>query len=120
MADPAFPTIASPSYPYDEEPEDQGISSGMENGSEISRARFTRSRLVFYLRWRSLSKTDYESLMDFYMNTVKGSSLVFTWTCNNPNSKFYNQAFSVRFASKPKFNNSTFARWGVEVVLREA
>jgi hypothetical protein len=120
LAYPPFPAIAKPVYPYDETPEDPGIQSQQEDGSMISRARFTKSRLSFSLRWKSLSKSDKSALMTFYRDTVKGCSEIFTWTCDNPSSEFYNQTFNVRFASPPKFSNSVVALWEVEITLEEA
>jgi len=78
MANPVFPNIQKPSYQYEVTPEDPGISTQMENGSVISRARFTKSRLTYLYHWNGMPDADKVTLLDFYQNTVKGSSQICT------------------------------------------
>lgn len=118
-----FPDIAPPMTP-EEEPEDVSITTQMENGIVVSRARFTRSRLTFYLNWgpkNLLSTADKDLLLDFYRNTVKGSSEKFQWTCNSKFSSFYSQIFTVRFiGGAPRFKKEAPGYWSVSVTLQEA
>ncbi|AZO96085.1 hypothetical protein [Halocella sp. SP3-1] len=122
MALAVFPDIIPPITPEDE-PEDPGISTQMEDGMVISRARYTRSRLTFYLTWgekNALPTEDKETLLDFYQNIVKGSSEMFKWTCNSKFSSYYGQTFTVRFTgSAPRFEKVTYGFWGTEITLQE-
>jgi hypothetical protein len=119
MAYPSFPDISKPNYAYDETPEDCGISTQMENGSVISRARFTKSRLTFTLSWSAMTAADKATLLNFYRNTIRGSAYILVWTHSDPSSEFYNQTFNVRIISPPKFTKVTFNRWSVQLTLQE-
>ncbi len=118
-----FPDIIPPMTP-EEEPEDVGISTKMENGMVVSRARYTKSRLTFYLSWgpiNALPTEDKEALLNFYQNVVKGSSEKFEWTCMSKFSSFYGQTFTVRFiGGPPKFKKVNIGYWSASVVLQEA
>lgn len=118
MSYPAFPNIGLPSYAYEEEAEDPGISSQMENGSVISRARFTKSRLKFTLKY-ILTYEQKETLLDFYRNTAKGSSSLIEWVHPDTKSEFYNQTFNVRFAEPLKLPRVAPNYWSVQIVLME-
>lgn len=121
MANPVFPTLSvKPSISYDITPEDVGIVSQMSDGSQISRPRFTRSRLSFTYRWNAMTETDKTALLNFYCNTVKGSSLIWDWTDPDKKSATYGQIYHVRFATAPKFSRSTPNHWSVEISLQEA
>jgi hypothetical protein len=119
MSYPSFPDIALPNQAYEETPEDPGISSKMENGSVVSRARFTRSRLTFVLNWSAMSATDKDTLLDFYRNTIKGTASLFTWVHPDPASGFYNVTFKVRITAPPKFTKVSFDRWSTSLTLQE-
>jgi hypothetical protein len=110
MAD--FPNIGKPNS-IEEEWEDQGMSSRMEDGLEISRARFTRSRGTWVLHWNYLSDSDYDALMCFYKDTVKGKAEKFYWV--HPVSAL---TYEVRFAEKNKFTRDPMY-WSGSVTLRE-
>ena len=75
-----FPSITLPSYPFSTKIENVALQSKMEDGTIVSRARFTRARETFTLRWNALPEADYILLLNFYKNTVKGGSLAFIWT----------------------------------------
>ena len=75
-----FPSITLPSYPFSTKIENVALLSKMEDGTIVSRAKFTRARETFTLRWNTLPNADYAVLRDFYKNTVKGGSLAFIWT----------------------------------------
>lgn len=117
-----FPDIIPPMTPEDEL-EDAGISTQMENGTVVSRARYTRSRLTFYLAWGSknpLQVQDKETLRNFYQNTVKGSGEQFEWTCNSRFSPYYGQTYIVRFmGNPPRFKKIAPGYWGTEVTLQQ-
>lgn len=124
MSLPVFPDIKPPMTP-NVEGEDPGISTKMESGLVVSRPRFTKSRLSFFLKWgekNALSTEEKTTLLNFYQNTAKGSSQMFEWTCNSKFSPYYNQTFKVRFSpdSKLKINNKTIGFWTASIVLVEA
>lgn len=123
MSIPVFPDITPPMTP-EEELEDVGISTKMEDGIVISRARYTRSRLTFYLTWgpvNALTTEEKEILQDFYQNIVKGSSEKFEWTCNSKFSSYYGQTFTVRFTGNPpRFKKVAPGYWSTSVALQEA
>jgi hypothetical protein len=121
MSYPIYPILSvKPSYVSDLEPEDVGIVSDMNDGSQTSRPRFTRSRLTLTYRYNALTENDKSILLNYYRNVVKGCSLIWDWVDPDPKSEFYGQTFHVRFVSKPKFLRSTPSRWSTEIVLREA
>jgi hypothetical protein len=70
----------------------------MENGTVVSRPRYTRNRETFVLNWGALSAADYALLRAFWKTTVLGGSVIFTWTypvvAGDP---FSGQPFNVRF-----------------------
>jgi len=123
MATLKFPNITPPITP-DVQPEDPGISSQMEDGTVISRARFTRSRLTFYLSWgvtNPLTTEEKLALLDFYQNQTKGVSEKFEWTCNALFSPYYGQKFIVRFVGDPpRFRMVAPGYWGTSCTLQEA
>lgn len=123
MATLIFPEITPPMTP-EVQPEDPGISSQMEDGTVISRARFTRSRLTFYLNWgekNPMPTDDKLIFLDFYRNKAKGVSETFEWTCNAPFSPYYGQKFIVRFVGEPpRFRMVAPGYWGTSCTLQEA
>jgi len=124
MATLEFPDIITPPLTPEDQPEDVGMTSQAENGTVISRARFTRSRLTFYLRWgdqNPLATAEKELLREFYQAQAKGSSEKFEWTCISPFSPFYNQKFIVRFSGNPpRFRMVAPGYWATEITLKEA
>lgn len=108
-----FPTIENPSYPVDYETEDAAIAAGFENGSEQTRARFTRQRRRFGLRWPAMTNAHRETLNAFYLS-VKGGSEAFTWT-----DAYSNTAYTVRFDGPIKEISINPDFWNVELTLRE-
>lgn len=93
-----FPTIQKPSYPFNSKLEDISLQSQMEDGTVVSRARFTRSRETFTLTWTALPDADYATLRTFYKSTVKGGSEAFQWTYPTITGDSYSgQTFTVRF-----------------------
>jgi hypothetical protein len=116
---PEFPQIATPSYSYEEGPEDPGIYSKYENGLTTGRARFTRSRLGFSLRWNAMGAADKAALLNFYRNVIKGSASAFKWTHNDLSSEFYIHTFIVRAIQPPTFQKVSRDRWAVTLVIQE-
>ena len=108
-----FPTIAKPSYPIDCETEDPVIAAGFENGSEQTRARFTRMRRRFALRWPALTNAQRETLNAFYV-ARKGGSEAFIWT-----DPYDSTAYTVRFDGTIKEIQINPEMWNVEITLRE-
>ena len=109
-----FPNIAPPHY-ITEDWEDVGIMSPMEDGSVISRARFTRSRGTWTIGWNCLSQADYAILMNFYRNQCKGVSEKFEWI--HPITK---QVYVVRMIGKEPFERLGVVGWTGEITLMEA
>jgi hypothetical protein len=116
-----FPNIQQPSYPFGNQLEDPAISSQMENGTKVSRARFTKSRETFFLKWNALPAADYYQLRDFYKNVVKGSSERFDWTYPPIQGDPYSgQVFTVRFAGgSPNFSLANYGMYSGEITLQE-
>lgn len=118
-----FPDITPPMTP-EVWPENIGIASDMEDGIIVSRARFTRSRLTFYLPWGTKNPLTSEEkliLMDFYQNKAKGVSAKFEWTCNAPFSPYYGQKFIVRFVGDPpRFKEVAPGYWAAGCYVQEA
>ena len=56
------------------------LKSETEGSYEVTRARSTRTRKVFRVSYTNLSLTDFNSLQTFYNTTVRGESIIFTWT----------------------------------------
>ncbi len=110
-----FPSIANPVYPLTEEWEDVSLTSGFEDGSTISRPRFTRSRGKWTLTWNALAEPEYQQLISFWKDTAQGKSQVFQWT--HPVS---GTVYTVRFDDKQPFKNIAPGWWAGEVSLREA
>jgi hypothetical protein len=123
MATLQFPDITPPLTPEDQ-PENVGMASDAENGTVISRAKFTRSRLTFYLNWgekNPLTTAERELLRDFYQNQAKGSSEKFEWTCNAPFSPHFGKTYIVRFGGdSPRFRIIAPGYWATEITLKEA
>jgi hypothetical protein len=112
-----FPDMAQPVYPLDENYEDVGLAAGFEDGSEQSRAKFTRSRRTWVLRWTALPDADYQVLMDFWCNRAKGKSEKFEW--RHPLRASDAQPCLVRFVEKKNFQLLAGNVWSGEVTLRE-
>ena len=123
MATLKFPDITPPATPEDQ-PENIGMASEAENGIVISRAKFTRSRLTFYLNWgekNPLTTAERELLRNFYQNEAKGSSEKFEWTCNAPFSPHFGKTYVVRFVEEPpRFRMVAPGYWGTSCTLKEA
>ena len=109
-----FPQIAPPVYPLNEDWEDVGISNGFEDGTEQSRARFTRSRGTWVLHWTALKDSDYQTLMNFWRKDVKGKSQLFNWT--HPITGII---YTVRFVEKKPFELVAPGIWSGEITMRE-
>jgi hypothetical protein len=118
MSHPVFPTITKLPSAIKWTPENKGISSQMTDGFEISRARFTKTRFAaIEVEYTALSYADYEAIMDFYTEKVYGEAVVFEWTCNDPQSKYYNRVFEVRM-SEPDFERISPGFWSGSVTFR--
>ena len=109
-----FPSIAPPVFPLDEDWEDVGISAGFEDGTEQSRAKFTRSRGIWVLRWTALKEADYQELMSFWVKEAKGKGETFQW--NHPVSGVL---YKVRFVEKKAFQQVAPGIWSGEITIRE-
>lgn len=100
MAIPVFPASLNQYlvYPLSSHIENPAISSPMENGTVVSRPRFTRARETFVLRWTALPVEQYALLRSFWRNDVKGGSMEFNWTYPAvPGDAYSGNVFTVRF-----------------------
>ncbi len=112
MAD--FPTLSrNPSYPFNEEYEDNTIRSPFEAGYEQTRPRYTRMRKTFTLKYEFLMNSDKTTLENFYYQ-MKGGAGSFNWT-----HPITNDTYIVRFAEPLKFENPLLNYWNVEIKLRQ-
>jgi len=109
-----YPNIACCNE-FSEEFEDVGIASQVENGSQISRAKFTRSRGTYTFKYNCLSNSDYCALTSFFRNTVKGQAEVFDWT-----HPITTEVLSVRFVNLGKARKISVVGWEIEVTVKEA
>jgi hypothetical protein len=101
------------------EPEDRGILSPMEDGSQKSRAQFTKSRLNFSVSAK-MQASDLLIFLEYYRNDIKGSSLIFSWTNPDSNSPYYGQTYNVRMTSLSKPQKLFLDYWGFNFTLTEA
>lgn len=116
-----FPNIAQPSYPLKSKWENPVLASKMENGTVVTRPKFTRLRETFTLSWTALPAADYATLREFWHTTLGGSA-VFLWTypqiVGDPLS---GKEFRVRFsAEEPSFEVSAPGLYRGSVTLEEA
>jgi hypothetical protein len=82
-----------------------------DGGWWITRPKFTRApSRSWKFKFTDISQADKDTLENFFRNTVKGSSVVFTWT--DPSD---NQVHSVRFG---KGYNLEFTRTGYGPINR--
>jgi hypothetical protein len=102
---------------WDEEQEDPGISTQMEGGYVVSRARYTRTpRKIFTFALIDAPNSDKVALQTFW-DTVKGSSDAFEFT--HPISAV---VYNVRFGEKPKYKITgpgTTYRWDITGIKLE-
>lgn len=75
-----FPTLSiSPEFPLVEGRENNVISSKMEAGYMIRRARFTKVRRNWNLQYKLLTNDDKTTLDTFVGTTIMGGATTFTW-----------------------------------------
>jgi len=109
-----FPVLSrNPSYPFEEQHEENTIRSQFEAGYEQTRPRFTRMRKTFTLKYELMSSTDKEAVENFYIQQ-KGGAGSFSWT-----HPLTNNTHTVRFAEPPKFENVVRDFWNITIKLRE-
>lgn len=108
-----FPSIASPNK-MSGGPVDPAIRSEMENGVVVSRAKHTKSRETFSLSWNVMSDSDFDTLLSFYKNTVKGSAETCTYTQPGTST-----AYTVRI-TKMTYEAVLPDRWAVSLEMEEA
>lgn len=100
-------------------PENQGIRTTMEDGIVKSRRRFTRARFAsISVQYPSITNAEMEAIMDFYQDDV-GSFEIFQFTYHDPNSKWHNQVFNVRFKEQPSFTPLGSKYWAASIVFEE-
>lgn len=114
MANLAWPNISPPVYGMEEAPEDAVIRSEMEAGYEQTRARFTRNRSTFTLKWSALSAADTAALLTFYKTTAGNGIALIDWT--HPATS---ATHVVRFKEPPIVRYAGPGYSEVQVVLRE-
>ena len=102
---------------YSMEQEDTSITTKMEGGYVMSRARHTRApRKMFTIGYTDISDAD-KQLLEAFWNTTRGKAEMFEWT-NEMDSVTY----IVRFSGKPVFKYSGLGgnhRWDVSGIKFE-
>jgi hypothetical protein len=109
MPNPAFPTIQSPSYQYELTPDDPGVIFSPQDGPDISWGRKTASKITYRYHWNAMPDADKVTLLNFYQNTVRGSSKICTWGSING-----------RIITPPRFRKVSATHWAVELDFKEA
>jgi hypothetical protein len=112
-----FPNMSCGSNPsgFEEQWEDPGIASETEDGAQISRAKFTKSRGTFKLEWNFVSNGDYVIWTNFYKNTCKGKAEKFNWV--HPISGVTYVVRCVEFGASRSVNGFG---WQMSIKLAEA
>lgn len=75
----AWPNIAHPSLPFQEEPTDPTIRTKTEGGYTQTRPRCTRITRAWQLVWPAMTNDHFSALRSFY-DRMRGGSVSFTWT----------------------------------------
>lgn len=122
MADPVFPTLPSgnklDSKKFDYELEDPSMTTEMEGGYVVSRARHTRTpRKTWRCGFTYIDNAD-RAVVENFWNQVRGRSVVFVWM--NPQD---NVEYRVRFKEKMSFTyvgQGSNQRWDVSFSLEQA
>lgn len=115
-----FPVeIGAPSYPMESEPEDRGIISPFEDGSQQSRAKFTRSRRTWTVSWAGISVNAKKIFENFYRNTTAGSAEAFVFVFPPEIVGGESETVKVRFSAPPKFRLGQYNQYTVDAVLKE-
>lgn len=87
-----------PSYGLSEETYFPQIRTEMENGSVISRRKFTRARDKWNLEWDDMPEADYQTLKTFF---EANQGLTFYWT-----HPLTNVTYTARFSTDRLANNA--------------
>lgn len=107
----SWPDIQNPEE-MKERPTKGQVRSDFENGYVQSRPRWTRTRRVFQLQWRSMSSSDKETLAAFFEDNLGGT---FTWTHPSDGT-----SYTVRFADDQlEFKHVPVNRWSIKLELEE-
>ena len=106
--------LPNPEYPFEEESEDNSISTKFEDGTVQSRLKFTKSRKTWTLTWGKMPQAKFTTLDSFIVGQAKHSANVFNWT--NPAN---NTVYSVRCVGYTK-KMVEVDNWQVELKLQEA
>jgi len=107
-----WPDIQLPSG-IEETTPDVAIRSEFDDGSVLTRPRYSRMRRTWSLTWANLIGADYRTLRTFY-EVQKGGSLSFTW--NNP---LENQNFIVRFNGNLTAKYTDSDCWNITLKIEE-
>lgn len=110
-----FPDIIKPSYGTTIDPEDTSLLTKMDDGSQVGRRKFTKSRISWKLKWDAITKSDYLILSDFLRNTVYFSALTFKWICPLDNT-----TYTVRYTAKEEFETKDVNTLTGSITLTEA
>jgi phage-related protein len=109
---PDYPDIQMPSG-CEETTEDPSIRTEFESGIVQTRARFTRARRTWGLKWDYMKGADYRILRSFY-DQMHGGALSFMWP--HPTEE---TLFDVRFKGEIKGTSQSFDFWSVTVTLEQ-
>lgn len=73
----AWPSIAKPDFPMEEERSFPVLRSEFESGAVQTRLRFSKKRLIANLSWAAMTEANYGTLETFF---DANQGLTFTWT----------------------------------------
>jgi len=110
----SYPTLSDvPSYPLVEQVKDSVIRSDFDGGYVQTRARHTRIRKTWQIKYGNLTSADKITLAAF-VTTVQGGADSFTWV--NPQDSV---SYEVRFSQPPTFSLVYTDRWNVSFSLEQ-
>lgn len=122
MPNPIFPTLSrgEDRALYSKELEDAALTTPMEGGYVVSRAKHTRTpRATFTSGFTFITDAERATLEAFY-EQVRGGSVVFDWT--DPIAS-PSKVYQVRFVGPLKFDykgKGNTHRWDVRFTLQQA
>jgi len=112
-----YPTLtAVPNRDFGDDTNKMTIKSESQGGYTTTRARNSRSRETFNVKYTDMSETDHATLKAFFDDDAGGASEIFNWT--HPTSS---TVYEVRFKEDKLARNFLLEdTWTVEFVLEEA
>lgn len=108
-----WPTIQAPSISTPTKVKDNSLSSTVQNGMKITRAKYTRQLREWQLTWNGMPDTDLVQLLSWY-NTCRGGAASFAW------SDEFGNNYTVRFSGDIEHQSVSGDKSSVKLTLEEA